>query len=95
MCYINMEYLKPIRQINDEIARDKRIVNTLFGEIEVEFDETCLDFKDICPICKERKTHRDWWTCKGCAKRTTVEEYTGFLIKHFSQYEHQSNNPVS
>lgn len=76
-----MEYLKSNKQIEDEIARDRKIINTLFGEIE--YNETCLDFKDVCPICKTRNAYRDWWCCKDCSKMP-IKEFNNYLVKIFA-----------
>ena len=37
----------------------------------------------ICPICKERKTHGDWWTCKACTKLPT-ERYFEEMINYYN-----------
>ena len=29
----------------------------------------------------------EWWTCKKCTKRGTINDYTNFMIKYFNEME--------
>ena len=72
-----MEYLISLEELNykeiEEIEQP-----SLFEE------DNIFDVINECPICKAKRQHLDWWTCKECSKKLSVEEYTKELIKYFS-----------
>lgn len=44
-----------------------------------------IEVTNQCPICKKKKKHLDWWTCKECSKRLNVDKYIKELIKYFGK----------
>ncbi len=78
-----MGYLKSLQQIDDEVKEDERLIQSMLFRDD-EIIDTPLDVYSICPICKRNYLYKDWWTCKGCGKHLSVEEYTRHLIKNFS-----------
>lgn len=71
------EFLITLDELNEVEEQDEDTNQLdLFGNI--------VDFIHQCPICKERRTHLDWWTCKPCGK-LPIKEYTEHLIKIFGK----------
>lgn len=73
-----MEYLKTIKEIDQDIKEDDFLIqDCLFGK---EYIETCLD--SICPICKVKQTHLNWWTCKECS-HLPIDVFNKEMTKYF------------
>ena len=73
-----MEYLKSIQEIDNDIREDKGLIQEcLFSK---EYTETCLD--NICPICKRKPTHLNWWCCKECS-HLPIGKFNEELSKYF------------
>ena len=73
------EYLISLEELN-------RVEDDEPEESEEQLDlfENIVDFIHQCPICKRKRTHLDWWTCKECS-RLSIQEYNKYLFKIFGE----------
>jgi len=67
------EYLITLDELNH---KEKTEQQSLFK------DDNIFDVIHQCPICKRKRQHLDWWTCKECS-HLPIDIFIKELIKYF------------